>query len=86
LNGVYYLLDHIYGGRPAYRQETGPGLIYYSPESRDWNIGRCSDSSQVYLNVIDASDRPDAIVNVWREDAGQEFQDNKRLRIRATTE
>jgi hypothetical protein len=85
LNGVYYLLDHIYAGRPAYRQETGPGLIYYSAESRDWNIGHCSDSSQVYLSVIDASDRPDAIVNVWREDTGQGFQDNKRLRIRTTT-
>jgi len=86
LNGVYYLLDHIHGGRPAYRQETGPGLIYYSPESRGWNIGRCSDSSQVYLSVFDASDSPDVIVNVWREDTGQGFQDNKRLRIRATTQ
>ena len=33
----------------AYRQEAGPGLLYYSPESRDWNIGSSSDSTQVYL-------------------------------------
>lgn len=83
LQGVYALLDSISGGRPAYKQEGGTGCIFYSLQSREWILGASNDATLVYASVVDQALSPELIQGAWREDSGQAFEEQPRLRVRA---
>ncbi|EKX37992.1 hypothetical protein GUITHDRAFT_115753 [Guillardia theta CCMP2712] len=70
----------LYNERPSYRQEDGPGYIWYSRSTEEWNVGIGKGASSVAIRVSDSlAETPDKVTKKWKEFDGNKFLVNKTI-------